>query len=155
MSDLRSLPRDGALASWPSGALPVRYVPSFYVPAFPGAFFGPHRLRDEFDALAFVATTTAAIPTAGAPRRALADLTIAAPANLDFENTNASGAPADWIVPEIAASLDYEITTGAGDAHTGAHAAVIRRGSGKHYGEAAGTVASASMRRHFAANVFA
>ena len=134
--DLRTLPENGQASEWLAGSRATRNVGSIYGEAAADQFFEKQNVRSYYDALVFFEETTAARPNRGGTRAAPEFL--AAPSNLDFEESEAGAAPAGWSIAPSVSDFDFAISTSEDEPHSGMRCATIRRDSGRHYGETFG-----------------
>jgi erythromycin esterase len=135
--DLRALPKDGSVAKWFGEPKGTRSI---------GAGFGeqsantmaPQVTPKIYDALLFVEKTTAARPVdkLDNPRQ---QPKLAAPANADFEESEAGQPPAGWPVRSKLRRYDFQIATSDERPFSGKRCVVISRMPGKHYGESDGS----------------
>jgi hypothetical protein len=142
--DLRKLPSDGPVAEWWSVPHQTRSIGSGYSREF--GFWASQNVKQLYDALLFVESTTSARPNPGGRRvgRALLD----APVNLDFEDGELGEPPAGWFmgppqgafdnVIETLRDFDFDIATSTDRPYQGERSAMITRPPGRHYGEAFG-----------------
>ncbi|HWB82305.1 MAG TPA: erythromycin esterase family protein, partial [Nannocystaceae bacterium] len=121
--DLRQLAPDTPAHTWFANAVPTRGVGSVFFEGADALYYEPQVLPERFDALLFVADTTASRTNASADR-ALAELHDT-PTNLDFEQ-GATG----WDARGKEALFGFDVAVTEDSAHTGKLGARISRTGG-------------------------
>ncbi len=136
--NLRALPKDGPVTEWFASPHGTRLIGAGFSEQSADSFLVTEVAARRYDALLFVERTTAARPLEGSRRRA--EPVLAAPANLDFESGEPGKLPSSWSVGVGQANFDFTVETSEEHPRSGRRCAVIRRGSGRHYGEMYGSL---------------
>jgi erythromycin esterase len=134
--DLHAIPKEGWVATWFDQPHVTRNLGSGYNEQNEAYGFGPLKVTELYDALFFVETTTSARANPAGMRSG--NRTLAAPTNLDFENSAAGTPPAGWTGSVGISGLTYEAVTSDERPHAGNRCAEIRRKPGPRYGETFG-----------------
>jgi erythromycin esterase len=134
--DLRRVPAEGAAASWFATARPTRsFIGSGYFDGTDG-YWWRERATSIYDALFFIAETSAARATPTGRRPVLPRLT--APANPGFEEGEPGEPPPGWAPRDGIAGVEWEAILSRDGAHSGRQSAVIRRAAPAGYSETYG-----------------
>jgi len=130
--DLRKAPATGPVADWLRIPRPARSIGATFSEGSESKWLIVESPRTSYDALLFVADTTAARANPGAwhatdtvPRAALG----IAPTNLDFESSGPDGLPSAWRFSKPSADAGYSFAMVAEGAHSGKRAARLSRDS--------------------------
>ncbi len=135
--NLHDLPKDGPVGKWFRDGQMTRNIGSVYLD-LNNFGFSKLVLPEIYDALFFVETSTPSHLNASGQRPPAPIL--AAPANLDFENSAIGKAPVDWLVPKQSDIFGFSITVNEVRPYSGKRSAVISRLSERHYGEMYGSL---------------
>ncbi len=137
--DLRSLPRDGAVAKW-FGAPRQTHGPigSMYSEQSAAFFFTSPVMPSIYDALLFVEKTTAA--RANPSSAGEAPQKLKQPTNLDFEAGEPGQTPDGWVTARWMRGLGFESATTSNQPSSGTRSAMLSRPAGDYYGESAGSL---------------
>lgn len=137
--DLRDVPTDGPVADYFAAPPLVRDIAAGYSEDLGDAFLRPMPVAAQFDALAFVAETSRAVPTAYARDQITPQPTNPAAVNLGLDDGDVDGVPAGWFAPVANQVGGYAVATTPARPFAGAASAVLwrtpARGYGKNYGE--------------------
>lgn len=139
--DLRNLPHEGPVAEWLAEPHLTRSIGAGYGEAWADRFFDPAIVPRRYDALLFVARTTAARPNPGGRRPGRQPLPRVE--NPGFEAGPAGGSPSGWPppgwdVPFEQPDYGFTVTTSEESPYQGERCAVLARTPGPAYGEAYG-----------------
>jgi erythromycin esterase len=134
--DLHAIPKEGWVATWFDQPHVTRNLGAVYIEQNEAYGFGPLKVTEPYDALLFVETTTSARANPAGTRSG--SRTLAAPTNLDFENSEAGTTPMGWTGPVGISGLTYEAVTSDERPHAGNRCAEIRQKPGLRYGETFG-----------------
>ncbi|HUF17465.1 MAG TPA: erythromycin esterase family protein [Thermoanaerobaculia bacterium] len=138
--DFRSLSSSSALAKWLSESRMTRDIGGTYREADEQRTLVKRNMPDRYDGLFFVETTTSARSNPYARVVSKIERHVV-PENPDFEDRESDGSPSKWVLlPPTPEKFDFEITTTEDNPRSGARSGVIRRSTGKHYGEAGGSI---------------
>jgi hypothetical protein len=134
--DLHAIPKDGWVANWFGQPHTTRNLGAVYNEQNEAYGFGLLKVTELYDALLFVETTTSARANPTGTRSG--NRTLAAPTNLDFENSAVGTSPAGWTGPLGISGLTYEALTSDERPHAGKVSAEIRHKPGPRYGDTFG-----------------
>lgn len=135
--DLRALPADGPVAEWFAGERGMRSIGAVASSRIAALAYDRRPVRDRFDGLLFVRTTSAARAMPSAARRPVERL--AGPSNLGFEQGEPGFAPADWrISRERQEALGYRVQLSSKVSSRGSRSLHVLGLPGPRYGESWG-----------------
>lgn len=127
--DLRRIPSASPAGRWLGTRRPTRSIFSFYSESAADQYFARQRLAANYDALFFVAKTSAARPNPISAPAPVVKMPPASPAavNLGFEDGPAAGAPAGWGTSKQAAEEGWSVVVTDQNPREGKFAACIAR----------------------------
>jgi erythromycin esterase len=136
--DLRTIPKAGPVADFFAQPRATRSIGGGFAYPLERSAIVSQEVPRLYDALIFVDSTTSTHLLKGGQRPPTK--TLSEPTILDFEKVGADGEPTDWNIPSNLSNVDSQVSASAYKPHHGKYCAAIERGSGRHYGEACGSL---------------
>ena len=135
--DLQQLPKNGTVHDWFTKPQPTQYSWGGFKDGETQLPLWPYNIKNEFDVLVFLDSTTSVKPINKADFEydAALDKKLSQPTNLNFENNEVGETPADWMVWSKFKRLGAEFVVTNENPYQGNNSAVVHREEDYPYGE--------------------